>query len=523
MRSINGEEYEHLFDGLALMQKLVIKSGCVTYTSRFLRSDSYIKNIKYNRIVVNEFGTNTYFSDPCKSLFEKMKSYFTLNDIFTDNDLVNFYFIGDQLYATSDSPYLRRIDLSTLETHERVDLNQVVGVATATSHPHTDSHGNTFNIGSNFGSYNITLFPPDGLQHGRVITQIATPRPLFPSYYHSFLMTEKYFIFIEQPLVISIPSVLYQNRIIRGVNSAILKWKPHLASRFYIIDRQSNQLIDQVYTANAFAFFHTINAYEKDGHLICDIVTYRDASFLKTLHFSAIKRATVDVKVRKSHAKWLHTKADRFVLPLIDKANRKLLPVGFNINRLAASNAVACLQSDGSIHCSPEHLTVEGETVAEMPTINYKYYNGKEYQYFYGFARCPITDSLGLMKVNTLTKKCITWFDPSFYPSEAVFVATQSTCSTSSSSSLPVEDDGVLLSLVINLHDETNGFLLVLNACNFTPLAKASFSTTHVIPPGFHGIFLPDQLDNSSPPAPSSFSSLSSSPPHKDERAHDAP
>lgn len=504
MRNINGHEYQHLFDGLALMQKLVIKSGNVTYTSRFLRSDSYTKNTKYNRIVVSEFGTRSIV-DPCKSIFSRIQSYFTLDDIFTDNDLVSFYFIGDQLYAASDSPYIRRIDVPSLETLERVDLSNVVGVNTATSHPHTDSEGNTFNIGSNIGCYNITAFSKErGINSGVILAKIATKNPLCPSYYHSFLITPRYFIFIEQPLVISIASVVYQNRITNGVNSRILKWKPHLGSRFYIIDREKNQLLPQVYTADAFAFFHTINAYEEGDHVVCDVVTYKDASFLNTLYIDSIKSAQQNNSARNLQAKFLTSRADRFVLPLLQsssssssckqkqnksgcwRSTREDFKVGQNVNRIIDSQAFACFKADGSIHCSPEHLTEEGEALAELPTINYKYYNGKPYKYFYGFARCKKSNSLGLMKVNTESKKYLTWFDETFYPSEAIFVAKPN-------GSLLPEDDGVLLSLVINLQVETNGFLLVLNAKNFTELARAYFDAADVVTPGFHGIFLPDE------------------------------
>ncbi len=42
----------------------------VTYASKFLRSDSYTKNMAANRLVVSEFGT-TAVPDPCMTLFER--------------------------------------------------------------------------------------------------------------------------------------------------------------------------------------------------------------------------------------------------------------------------------------------------------------------------------------------------------------------------------------------------------------------------------------------------------------------
>lgn len=44
--------------------------GEVTYRSKFLKSDTYRKNTKANRIVVSEFGTMIY-PDPCKNIFSR--------------------------------------------------------------------------------------------------------------------------------------------------------------------------------------------------------------------------------------------------------------------------------------------------------------------------------------------------------------------------------------------------------------------------------------------------------------------
>lgn len=42
----------------------------MTYRSKFLKSETYKRNIKANRIVVSEFGTMIY-PDPCKNIFSR--------------------------------------------------------------------------------------------------------------------------------------------------------------------------------------------------------------------------------------------------------------------------------------------------------------------------------------------------------------------------------------------------------------------------------------------------------------------
>lgn len=69
--------YNHLFDAAALLHRFNINDGKVTYQCRFLKSDTYKKNLAANRIVVSEFGTSSV-PDPCQSIFERFVN--DLND-----------------------------------------------------------------------------------------------------------------------------------------------------------------------------------------------------------------------------------------------------------------------------------------------------------------------------------------------------------------------------------------------------------------------------------------------------------
>lgn len=69
--------FNHWFDGMALMHRFYIHDGEVTYSSRFLRSDSYVRNSEKDRIVVCEFGTMA-MPDPCKNFFSRFLSRFKI-------------------------------------------------------------------------------------------------------------------------------------------------------------------------------------------------------------------------------------------------------------------------------------------------------------------------------------------------------------------------------------------------------------------------------------------------------------
>lgn len=237
IQRVGPDEYGHLFDGLALLQMFRIEppsqegaSSTVSYFNRFLRSDAFKRNMKAQRIVVTEFGTRSHV-DPCKTILQRFMSYFTMDEIFSDNDLVGFCSIGDQVYAVADTPFMNRIDKEDLTTLAKIDLRNHVAVNTSTSHPHQDSRGNLYNMGSNVGTYNITKFPANGdIEEAHVVASIPTRRPFSPSYFHSFGLTENYYIFIEQPMVISIPMVVWQQYTM-GSNSKILQWRPQYQVR----------------------------------------------------------------------------------------------------------------------------------------------------------------------------------------------------------------------------------------------------------------------------------------------------
>ena len=467
IKSINGVEFNHLFDGLSLMQNIEISNGSARFQSRFLRSDSFIKDMRHNRIVVSEFGTRAMITDPCLSLWQKFKVYFTLGDIFTDNDIVGFYPLGDEVYAVTDSPFIRRIDPETLETYEKVNLYDVVGVNTATSHPHVDDLGNVYNLGSNVGSYNITFFPKqDPLNEAKILASIPCHRPLTPAYFHSFGMTDNYFIFVEQPLIISIPDVLMDNRlkVSKECNSNILKWRPEYLSRFWLINRKSNQVLEQVYyTEKPFAFFHVINSYEEadDEKVIIDICTYENADFLKAFFVQEIKDADSSEEMRLQNEKYLKAKVNRFVLPVDSQSS------------------------------SSSEVIVRAQTLftdnIELPQINYKQVNGKKYQFLYGIIREE--GRLGLVKADVIHRTKKTWFEADCYPSEPIFVHRPT--NEGKISGHQEEDDGIVLSLVIYESNEHKTFLLILDAVSFKEIARSSWSLPTTLPPGFHGMFRP--------------------------------
>ncbi|XP_070570573.1 carotenoid-cleaving dioxygenase, mitochondrial-like [Ptychodera flava] len=521
---IGKDSFRHLFDGMALLHRYHIKDGQVTYQSQFLRSDSYNKNMAANRIVCTEFGTIGH-PDPCRNIFQRMASHFQVPTP-GDNCMVNFMHRGDELFALSESQYIRKINKETLDStkDDKINISKYVAVNTATAHPHCTEDGTHFNLGSSVGvrcKYNIVKIEPptDGAPDKRrwsvLCSILASHRN--PSYYHSFGMTENYIVFVEQPLFINVLKTVTSGIRRKSVDDW-LEYRPRKKTLFHLVDRLTGEHVATKYAANAFLFFHQINAYEEDGHVVVDLCCYDSTEVIRRGYLESL---------RKGLSPSSGVEGRRFVLPLnVDKVWRTPDLVreclkflwrnvwsgvqifnfrGANclkINRFILTSLILCIndhfvlqgtdrRSDnlvtlpnttctavisrsGTVFCTPEKLSSEG---FEMPQINYGSYNGKPYQYIYAVRG----DCQGLIKVDVKNKTYKSWTEEGFVPSEPVFVeAPSAVC----------EDDGVVLSAVVNSDPDKPNFLVVLDGKDFTEIGRAEID--HQIPFGTHGLFLPN-------------------------------
>ncbi|XDC82778.1 hypothetical protein R6Z07F_013951 [Ovis aries] len=421
------DKYNHWFDGMALLHQFKMEKGTVTYRSKFLQSDAYKANSDRDRIVISEFGTLA-LPDPCKNVFECFMSKFEKPAI-TDNTNVNFVQYKGDYYLSTETNFMNKVDIETLEKTEKVNWRKFIAVNGATAHPHYDPDGTTYNMGNSYGKhgscYNVIRVPPEKSDlgetiHGaQVICSIASEEGMRPSYYHSFGMTRNYIIFIEQPLKMNLWRIISSK--IRGKPfSDGISWEPQYNTRFHVVDKHTGQVYNSI------------------------------------ARFSP----------------------RRFVLPLHVNLNA---PEGENLSPLPYSSASAVKQVDGKIWCSYENLcpeALEEEGGIEFPQINYGQFSGKKYQFFYGCGfRHLVGDSL--IKVDVVNKTLMVWREDGFYPSEPVFVPVPGANK---------EDDGVILSVVITPNQNERNFLLVLDAKNFEELGRAEVPVQ--MPYGFHGTFV---------------------------------
>ncbi|KAM3584931.1 uncharacterized protein V6R79_002897 [Siganus canaliculatus] len=481
--SVGDSEYNHWFDGMSLIHSFTFTNGEVTYRSKFLKSETFKRNIKADRIVVSEFGTMIY-PDPCKNIFARAFTH--LSNIipdFTDNNLINIIRYGQDYYASSEVNYMNQIDPVTLETVGRVNYRNHIALNLATAHPHYDDEGNTYNMGTALmrlgpPKYVVFKVPADASdnEHGkpalRKVQQICSipfRSTMFPSYFHSFGMTENYIVFVEQPFKLDI--LRLATAYFRGVNwGSCLKFDKDDITLFHVVNRKSGKAVTTRFYGDAMVVFHHVNAYEDDGHVVFDLISYENSNLYDMFYIQNMRQETDSFIA--SNKKFSPPVCQRFVLPLaVDPDAAK----GANLVTLTDTTARAVLQEDGSVYCQPDTL-FEG---LELPGINYRF-NAKKYRYFYGSRVEWSPHPNKIAKVDIVTRKHVEWRQESCYPSEPVFVASPGAVE---------EDDGVILSSVISPDPAIAPFMLVLDAKTFREIARASIpASVHM---DLHGYFVP--------------------------------
>jgi beta,beta-carotene 9',10'-dioxygenase len=425
---VGGRPFNHWFDGLAMLHRFRIAGGSVTYANRFLRSAAYRAAERDGTIAYREFAT-----DPCASLFGWLKAFFVAPKL-TDNANVSVQALDGRVAALTETPFAVEFDPETLETlHVRGFDPKLDGHLTI-AHPHYDFREQCqYSYILKFGRHSRYRVFRTLAETGRhePVSELPVDRP---AYMHSIGMTANYLILAEFPLVVDPLRLRFSGRpFIENY-----RWEPERGLRFRIIEKDSGRVVRDA-MANACFAFHHVNAFEGDGRVVIDIVTYPDAQIMQQLYLN---------RLRAGLATDTTGRLTRFEIPL----------------------------SDGD---PPIARTIADHSF-DLPRINYARIAGRPYRFVWGSGDLGGHDfSSRIVKIDVTTGQTVIWQEESCHPGEPVFVASPDSAS---------EDGGVLLSVVLDAVKGTS-FLLVLDATTLIERARAE--VPHHIPFHFHGNFLP--------------------------------
>ena len=270
----------HLFDGQAMLHRFGFDDGRVSYRNRFLQTKA-LRNVREEgRIGLSEFAT-----DPCRSIFGTVMSKFTPPAL-TDNANVNVIPFGDEGLAMTETPLPVVFDPATLETAGVADWAKDIPGLHVSAHPHHDRERNelvsyAIKIGPRCAYRVWTMHAGTGAHEPRTVADLPVRKP---AYMHSFGLTERYAVLIEQPLLLDPKKLILSGRPF-AENYA---WEPERGTTFIVIDRRSGEVVARR-KAPAMFIFHVVNAWEEDGEIVLDASTYEDAAIVESLYLDRLR------------------------------------------------------------------------------------------------------------------------------------------------------------------------------------------------------------------------------------------
>jgi len=427
--TLGKQHYLHWFDGLAMLHRFHFDAGNVLYSNRFITTRAYTEGLEKQKIVYPTFATV-----PNYSFLRSIIQWFRAPES-GQNPGVSVARFGGEYFALTETTAIVKFDDQSLSTKEVVEFDDAVSGDVTTAHPHYDfNHKSLINFNVKFGRQSEYVYfrSRNNIRHRELIGRIPVDQP---SYTHSFAMSEHFIIHVDFPLVAHPLRIRFGN--IPYINC--YQWKPERGTRFTILEKSSGKIVKQHQAPACFAFHH-INAYETGNDIIIDMAVKPDASLIEDLYLEHL---------RNCQGRPIRTpsRLQRFILPLSSGEVRKET-------------------------ISEEYL--------EMPTINYRHCNGRNYAYVYGIGlnKDYLDDFENqLIKINVNTGTHLTWHETNCYPWEPIFVKGPNSVD---------EDDGVILSTVLDA-DKDQCFLLILAAQDFSELARVAIP--HIIPLGFHAQF----------------------------------
>lgn len=412
-----GDKRVDWFDGLALLHAFEFTPENVFYSSRFLRSEQYY--IMMEEKSLNFSGFSQLKTQTSHFIPKEMKNI--------NNADVSIQHYADQFVALTEIPLPVVFDPETLATVGVFNYQDSLQQGQwESAHPLIDPLSDEiFNYFVRFGRKSSYVIWKMKNHERQIVAEIPVDQP---AYMHSFALTQNYVVLVEFPFVVNPIDLLHQTKpFIMNY-----KWKPENGTTFIIIDRSSGEV--RKIKGEPFFAFHHINAYDKEGKIFLDIVTYPNAAIIDEIAGSDWKSDIEET-----------IKLKRFTITLPNTLSEEVL-----FDRPAELPRVP----------------------AEKVSQEYRYC----YLVDYDFPN-TLKDKRSLYKVDVSTKTAMSWAQEGCIPGEPIFVPRPNG---------KTEDDGAVLSLVLDFANHRS-FLLILDAHDMTELSRAA--VPHAVPLGLHGLW----------------------------------
>ena len=487
----------HVFDGMAMIRRYHVdkketEKPAMNISRRLIESEFLKANLEAKRFT--KYGVGTAPLDT--SIFNRIKN---LGSMGADNVVVNTVKLFGHYYAATELPQIIEYDPVTLETLGTIDLTSTIpGIKIMTPHPLYDPDGTLWNIafatgpdraGKSSVVWRYVIFKvssPKTKEEFKnpwlrleIMAEVSSSRPYSISYLHSFFMTENYLIFTEQPWIIGdLGKMIYEHILKGNTIGASMYWAKDDPLLFHVMEKATGNISPIKYEADPMGFFHIINAYEDDGHIILDAPFKSSPVSYNVFQIAPLASPPDQLKEYMNTHGPAAGLSRRWALPLTVPAF-----TGDIIQVKSLGETKAWVVANSTYYLHPEYLAPPSQYMRhrafEFGMINPNFV-GRKYKFAYGMGFPTGYLAGSIMKLDVDKKEFPSiWDDPTCRATEPQFVPRPGSHQ---------ETDGVVVFVCLGIDQEkpTTSFV-VLNP-DLQELGR--FSVPLATPVAFHGIWI---------------------------------
>jgi beta,beta-carotene 9',10'-dioxygenase len=302
----------HLFDGLSLLYGFTIEAEGVTFRQRLLASKTMDAIDRGKQI--SGFAT-TLQRNWLQRLMRPIPPV-------TDNTNVNVVPFQEHWLALTESQEQHCIDRDSLSSRGLFTYDdELPRMLLMSAHPQLDPRGGGLvNVGTQFGKTSAWVVFRQALDGRARVLEGKLPLPRVP-YLHSFGVTKRHVVLIDQPLAANPLRMLFSNR---GYIDHF-RWKPARGTRLWKLDRRAGQFT--AYEADALFCFHTVATFEDGEDVVLDLLAYDDPQVVHAFRTETLASGAFPafmprylrarLKPSKRHVELELLSAERFEFPVI--------------------------------------------------------------------------------------------------------------------------------------------------------------------------------------------------------------
>ena len=268
----------HWLDGDGMARRLRIKDGKAAYTGRFIKTRKYQEESEVGSALFRTFGT----AFPGDMLRKGLTLESPAN--------VSLYLHGQRLLAFGEQSLPIELDPLTLETRGEWNFsNAFSSIAPFSAHPKYDQakqQMHTFGITYFAGRGKLAYYCFDNHYQLKVRGQSLLKEG---NYIHDFALSPSFACFHLAPYQLDVHSFAKKGIPLFDA----LKWQEQGAFELRIFSRASGDQVAAIELDRKSFCLHSINAWEKDGQLVVDLVDTPEPFFdqydARPLMFDSVK------------------------------------------------------------------------------------------------------------------------------------------------------------------------------------------------------------------------------------------